>query len=128
MGRLSRFDVAVAMLALATLRGWGWDAVPDSLKGMASKGAGGMALLAMIWLAHNLVRPSLAVAIAASVWSVGELQVVLCSVWYMFDPWFVPLGRSICSVRLDLDLGAAGVVLIAWALWFVVSHERTAQH
>ena len=111
------------MIALATLRGWGWDVLPASMKGSASKAAGGLALLAMIWLAHSLVRPSLVVAVAASVWSVGELQVAIGSIWYMLDPWPVPEGVSILSAKAGLDLGAAGIVLIAWATWWVWSRH-----
>jgi len=119
VGQYSRSNVALAMLVLATFRGYGWDLVPDAMKGLASKAGGAIALLAMIWIAHALVRPSLLVAVAASVWSVGEIQEAACSIWYIFSPWEVPLGKSICSARLDLDLGAAGIVLIAWATWWV---------
>jgi hypothetical protein len=107
------------MLALAILRGYGWDVLPVHMKGSASKAAGGLALLAMIWLAHSLVRPSLVVAVAASVWSVGELQVIIGSIWYMLDPWEVPEGASILSAKAGLNLGSAGLVLIAWATWWV---------
>lgn len=107
------------MLALATLRGYGWDVLPTAWKGSASKAMGGLALLAMIWIVHDLLRPSLLVAVAASVWSVGELQVVIGSIWYMLDPWLVPEGASILSAKAGLDLGATGIVLIAWATWWV---------
>ena len=107
------------MLALATLRGYGWDVLPSAWKGSASKAAGGLALLAIIWIVHDLLRPSLLVSIAASVWSVGELQVAIGSIWYMLEPWPVPVGASILSAKAGLDLGAAGIVLIAWATWFV---------
>lgn len=124
--RLNRSDVALAMIALAAVRGYGWGIVPDAMKGMASKAAGGLALLAMIWIVHDLLRPSLLVAIAASVWSVGEIQVVVGSIWYMLDPWPVPEGASILSAKAGLDLGAAGIVLIAWATWWVW-HERARE-
>ena len=121
----SRSNLALAMLALAAVRGYSWGIVSPDMRGLASKAAGGLALLAMIWLAHSLVRPAWAVALAATVWSVGELQVVMCSVWYMVEPWAVPVGAPICSARFDLDLGAAGIVLIAWATWYVwTRHEH----
>ena len=117
--QLNRSNVALAMLALAAVRGYSWGIVSPDMRGLASKAVGGLALLAMIWLAYSLVRPSWTVALAASVWSVGELQVVMCSIWYMFKPWFVPIGAPMCSARFDLDLGAAGLVLIAWTTWWV---------
>ena len=75
--QLNRSNVALAMLALAAVRGYSWGIVSPDMRGLASKAVGGLALLAMIWLAYSLVRPSWTVALAASVWSVGELQVVM---------------------------------------------------
>lgn len=96
-----------------------YDLWPPELRGLASKALGALALLSMIWLAVWLAPRSLPVTLVALWWSIEEVQVALCSFAYMLKPWPVAPGQSICSARLDLDLGAIGIVIVFWLSLYV---------
>ena len=46
-------------------------------------------------------------------WAWEELQVILCSAWFIFDPWPIDPGQAMCSAKLGFDLGALGVLIVA---------------
>lgn len=117
--RSSRTDVAAVLLVALFVRHYAYDLWPPELRGLASKALGALALLSLVWLVVSLVPRSTAVTLVALWWSVEEVQVALCSFAYMVRPWPVPVGHSICSARLDLDLGAVGIVVIFWLALYV---------
>ena len=100
------------MLLIGATRHYAWDWFPMELKGVASKGLGGLALLAMIWTVYKL-RPSGTLALVMLWWAFEELQVVLCSAWFMFDPWPVAPGQAMCSAKVGFDIGAIGIMIIS---------------
>lgn len=109
--------LAAGLMAVVVLRDYGWTWVPAGQQGMVSKGLGALlvlALLAAVWhLAGlaNLPRWWLAWPIGYGAWS--ALQTVLCAALYLMQPWSVPPGVGICSARLDIDLGALGLLIAA---------------
>jgi hypothetical protein len=109
----------VALLLAMGARHYLYDAWPPELRGLASKALGAIALLTLIWVVHSLAPRSSALTLVALGWSVEEVQVVLCSFAYMHQPWPVAPGQSICSARLDLDLGAIGIVVLFWLSLYV---------
>ena len=119
MGRRNPFDVAVVLLAVLFGRHYLWDHWPPELRGLASKALGALALLTLVWLVHSLAPRSPALTAVALWWSIEEVQVALCSFAYMVSPWPVAVGQSICSARLDLDLGAVGIVVVFWLALYV---------
>lgn len=119
MGQANRSDVAVVLLLVMGARHYLYDAWPPELRGLASKALGALALLSMVWLVVSLAPRSTPVTLVALWWSIEEVQVALCSFAYMVRPWPVPVGHSICSARLDLDLGAVGIVVIFWLAIYV---------
>lgn len=119
MVRANRSDVAVVLLLVMGARHYLYDAWPPELRGLASKALGALALLSMVWLVVSLVPRSTPVTLVALWWSIEEVQVALCSFAYMVRPWPVHVGHSICSARLDLDLGAVGIVVIFWLALYV---------
>lgn len=127
MVRRSRSDLAVAMLLVMAARHYLYDLWPPELRGLASKALGALSLLTLVWLVHSLAPRSSVLTAIALWWSVEEVQVALCSFAYMVKPWPVPVGQSICSARLDLDLGAIGIVVIFWLALYIHRslHGRT---
>ena len=119
MVRRSRSDVAAVLLVVMAARHYLYDLWPPELRGLASKALGALAILSMIWLAVWLAPRSLPVTLVALWWSIEEVQVALCSFAYMLKPWPVATGQSICSARLDLDLGAVGIVIVFWLSLYV---------
>jgi len=119
VGQANRSDVAVVLLLVMGARHYLYDAWPPELRGLASKALGALALLSMVWLVVSLAPRSTPVTLVALWWSIEEVQVALCSFAYMVRPWPVPVGHSICSARLDLDLGAVGIVVIFWLALYV---------
>lgn len=119
VGRANRSDVAVVLLLVMGARHYLYDAWPPELRGLASKALGAIALLSLVWLVVSLVPRSTPVTLVALWWSIEEVQVALCSFAFMVRPWPVAVGQSICSARLDLDLGAVGIVVIFWLALYV---------
>jgi hypothetical protein len=54
------------------------------------------------------------------VFAFEELKVAICSAWMMADPWHVPDGMATCSAKAGFDLGALGVMFVAFALVWLV--------
>lgn len=120
MARTSRTDVAVVLLLVMACRHYLYDLWPAELRGLASKALGAIALLSLVWLCVALAPRSHLITAVALWWSIEEVQVALCSFAYMVKPWPVAPGQSICSARLDLDLGAIGIVVVFWLALFVI--------
>lgn len=112
--RSSRTDVAAVLLVALFVRHYAYDLWPPEQRGLAAKAMGALALVTLVWLAVLHVQRSLAIYAVALWFSVEEVQVTLCSFLYMRKPWPVQPGQSICSARLDLDLGALGIVVVFW--------------
>jgi hypothetical protein len=119
VGQANRSDVAVVLLLVMGARHYLYDAWPPELRGLASKALGALALLSMVWLVVSLAPRSTPVTLVALWWSIEEVQVALCSFAYMRWPWPVAVGQSICSARLDFDLGAIGIVVVFWLSLYV---------
>lgn len=117
--RSSRTDVAAVLLVALFVRHYAYDLWPPEQRGLAAKAMGALALVTLVWLAVLHVQRSLAIYAVALWFSVEEVQVTLCSFLYMRKPWPVQPGQSICSARLDLDLGAVGIVVIFWLALYV---------
>ena len=127
--RAEAYGLAIVLLAIFVTRHWGWDFFPDDLKGLASKGLGGLALLAMVWVVYSLSpsRPALGVVLFASVM---ELQVAICSFAFMRWPWPLMPGQPMCSAKVEFDLGSVGIVAVVWILVHIIrsSHAAASRH
>ena len=106
---------AVALLGMLAARHYGWAWLPVEVRGSASKALGALLALFLMWAWYRSApsRPLLLVVLYGSF---EELQAFICSAAYMTAPWTVAPGQSICSARLDFDLGAIGVMLLAFTL------------
>jgi hypothetical protein len=106
-------NLAALLLLTAAARHYLWQHFPPELQGMASKGLGSaqvLVLLACVWQ----FRQSRPLGLVLLFWAWEELQTVLCSLAYMVQPWEVPAGVGICSARIGFDLGAAGILAVAY--------------
>ena len=112
-------NLALGLLLLGTARNYAWLAFPDDLRGMASKGLGSIATLMLLGIVLH-AKPSKAVFYVVSWYAFMELQTVICSVWYLFEPWVVPVGQPICSAKVGFDLGAIGILVVACLLYLLV--------
>ena len=115
---LNRRDLALCLLAVGAFRNYAWLAVPDDLRGMASKGLGSIATLVLLGIVLH-AKPSKAVFYVVLWYAFMELQTVICSVWYLFEPWVVPVGQPICSAKVGFDLGAIGILAAACLLYLL---------
>jgi hypothetical protein len=117
--RASHTNAALIVLAIGVLRFYGYVPFDPELRGIVSKGLGG---LCMVLVAPYLyiAYPSKAMLAVLAWWVFESMQVVICSTAYAIKPWDVPVGQSICSSRLDFDLGAIGALLIGLILWRIV--------
>lgn len=130
MDRPSRLEIsglAVVLLLVGFARHYGWAHFPAELRGVASKGLGGAAILVLLSVIFTVCKARLLAPVIAW-WAWEESQVVLCSAAYMLDPWVVPAGQALCSSKLGFDLGALGLVAvaaIAYKLTDPVRHYRS---
>ena len=97
---------------------------------MASKGLGAalvLVLLSAVYRHAPRSRVLLAVLCLACWYS---LQTLICSAAYMVEPWEVLPGQGICSARVEFDLGAVGVMLVAGLAFWLSNPVRvaTTQH
>ena len=108
MDRLSRASLWAVLLLIGTARHYGYYQFPDEVAGMASKGLGAFTILCLLAMVYQ--REAWPVFLW---WAWEELQVVICSVLYIREPWPVMPGRDICSALVGLELSAVGVLLVA---------------
>ena len=102
---------AVGLLLVGACRHYGWQHFPVELQGMASKGLGAAAILCLLCVVYAHAKPAWPVL---AWWAWEECQVLLCSVAYMAEPWTVAPGVGICSSRIGFDIGAAGIMCVAY--------------
>jgi hypothetical protein len=129
VGQKNPFDgrqIALAMLAVAALRHYGWEIAPPELRGLLSKALGAMAILALVWIIDSLVQ-HWGVRLVALVWTWEQLQTVICSAWYAVEPWPVPVGVAMCSAKAGFDLGAVGVMFVAVVLWRLLTNRKNCE-
>ncbi len=115
MARSSRFDplaLAALLLLVGVARHYGWDMAPAGMKGLAAKGLGAAAVLALLSVVWTLTRARIMAPVLLW-WAWEELQVLLCSAWYAVEPWPILPEQPMCSARAGFDLGAAGILAVA---------------
>lgn len=116
-------NLATYVLAIIAARNYGWELADVAMRGAISKALGAAAILALLLTVYKLA-PSKPLGLAVAYGAFEELQTVICSTAYAFNPWAVPEGQSICSARIDFDLGALGVMLLAVVLHAVCQPVR----
>lgn len=116
-------DLAAFLLAVGGFRHYGWALFPPDLAGVASKGLGGLAILALIF-AILASKESLLCWAVGIWWAFEEAQVVLCSALWMVNPWHVPKGQAMCSARVGFDIGALSVIIVAALALAVNTYSR----
>ena len=123
MDRKSLHSLAVELLLIVAAREHLWIFLPPNLQGMASKGLGAALVLVLLSMVYRLAPPSriLTAVILLAAWY--SLQTMICSAAYLVEPWAVGPGQGICSARVDFDLGAIGLVLIA-----LLAHKITCKN
>jgi len=92
--------------------------VPPELQGEMWKLASAvciLGLLALLWQARWWP--------VFAVFAFEELQVAVCSAWYMVKPWHVPAGMATCSAKAEIDLGAFGVMFVSLALFALLRRQ-----
>jgi hypothetical protein len=125
-GRWNPSNLAGVMLLIGAARHYGWDLVPANLAGVASKGMGAAAILALMWIAYYLAGGGRLLLAVLAWWSFEELQVVLCAAAWAVEPWHVPEGAAMCSARAGFDIGALTVIIVA-GLALAVSSYRSQE-
>lgn len=114
----SRSSLPALLLLVGAARHFGWLLAEPELRGIASKGLGAAAILALLCVVIY-TRRSLPILAVCAWWIVEEVQVILCSVLWAIEPWPVPVGAAMCSARAGLDLGAISIVVVAGLAWVV---------
>lgn len=110
--------LAACLLAVLVLRHYGWDAAPEHLAGVASKGLGALEALALLALvAYAFRHPAVWAVVAYGAWEHG--QTAICTAAYMVDPWPVAPGEPMCSAAIGFELGSIGIAVAAALLFWL---------
>lgn len=122
VARLSLCSLAVGLLLVGAARHYGWELAPDAMvggvhaKGVLAKGLTGAATVFLLLVVAALVRTRMVAAVCAW-WCFEELQVALCSFWFLVEPWPIRPGYPMCSEAVGFDLGALGIMIVAVLLF-----------
>lgn len=112
MGLKNRFDLCAALLLIGAWRHYGWALFDGPTRALVSKASGAAAIVCLLLIVWGMQRSRLLGAVLLW-WAWEELQVVLCSLRFIRDPWPVEPGQAMCSARFGFDIGAAGVLMVA---------------
>lgn len=117
-------QLAALLLLVGTSRHYGWLVVDPQFRGIASKALGSIAalcLIAIIW--HHF--SSKLVSMVLAWYAFEEFITASCSVMYLIDPWPIEAGQSICSAKVDFDIGAAGIFVVGFLAYKLVNSNGT---
>lgn len=118
MAQSSARSLPVFLALLLMIRHYVWDKVPFELQGSAWKLCSALCvlgLLAMLWQARWWP--------VFAVFAFEELQVAICSGWFIAAPWHVPDGMATCSAKAGFDFGALGVMFVALVVWRLLRRQ-----
>ena len=105
-------SLAPLLLAVGASRHYLWAQFPSAMQGGVSKSLGAAATLVLLWGVYRS-QPSRPLAWVVLWWAWEEAQTLLCGAAWAFSPWPVAPGQGICSGRIDFDLGAIGILIVA---------------
>lgn len=111
-GLRSRSDTAALLLLIGAVRHYGWALAPEGTRALTSKGLAAVAVLCLLVLLLHSERSRAMLAVGAW-WAWEELQVAICSFWFIFDPWPIKPEQPMCSARAGFDIGAFGIMVVA---------------
>jgi hypothetical protein len=115
-------SLPILLALLLMIRHYVWDKFPAELQGEAWKLTSALCilgLLALVWQAKWWP--------VFAVFAFEELQVAICSAWFMAAPWHVPEGMAVCSARAGFDIGALGVMFVALVLWWMIPSRKNCE-
>lgn len=104
---------ALALAVVGVARHYGAGLAPPELRGLVSKALGGAESLAHLAIICVLTRCAWQVVLVCAWYAWENAQVVVCSLWYIADPWPVAVGEAMCSARAGYDFGLLGAAVAA---------------
>lgn len=121
-----KWIAAEVLLAIAG-REYLWTLAPAEHQGDVSKLLGACLALVLLSAVGRVYRQSRELLAVLAVGAWYQLQTMLCAAAYIVSPWPIPEGRGMCSARIDFDLGALGLLAVAWVAWrMTVKLDRTS--
>lgn len=118
VARLSRPDwLAAELLLIVAAREHLWALAPAQHQGVVSKMLGACMALVLLSVVYRLAQPSALLHAVLAVGAWAQLQAILCTLAFILKPWAVLPGQGMCSARVDFDLGALGLLGVAWIAW-----------
>ena len=99
--------VAVALLCFARHYAWTW--LDPEQWWTAWKALSAVLVLGLVLVVWHHTRSRL-MAVVLCWLAFEELQVGLCNTTYLFHPWIVPAGQTMCGSKFGFDIGASGLL------------------
>ena len=104
--------IFIALLCFARHYAWTW--LEPELWWPAWKALSAAMVLGLLLVVWHCTRSPVMVPVC--LWlAFEELQVGLCNTVYLFSPWPVPTGQTVCGAKFGFDVGAVGVLVGYWA-------------
>lgn len=122
MSRLNQ--LAACLLFVGVSRNYGWLLVDPAQMGVASKGLGSLAAIALLYLVWKLLPTmSLVLGMVIGWYAFEESQTAICSAMYLIEPWHVEAGQSMCSARIGFDIGTVGIFVVGLIVMYLVNQD-----
>jgi hypothetical protein len=101
---------AASMLLLGVLRHYGWEIVRPEWQAHVWNISGAATILVFLWSFAWRWRVTTLIALW---WSFEEMQVIVCSLGWLYRPWPVLPGQAQCSALIGFDLSSVGLLCVA---------------
>ena len=103
-------SLAAALLLIGVLRHYGWELVRPEWQAQVWNISASVVIVPLLWAVAYKWRPTVLIALW---WTFEELQVMICSTWWLVRPWSVPKGEAQCSALIGFDLSSVGLAWVA---------------
>lgn len=121
--------LAAMLLGVGAVRCYGWYAAEFSLRGMAAKGLGALAIIILLGVVWDLAGRRMILAPVLLWWAFEETTTAVCAALYVSDPWPVPAGVAVCSARAGINIDALGVLILGllarWSAHFLCCDQSS---
>jgi hypothetical protein len=114
--------LAAALLAAGVGRHYGYYLAEADNYAQVWNITGALLITASLWSIAWKWKSTVLVAIW---WTFEEIQVVTCSVLWMYKPWIVKKGEDQCSALIGFDLSSIGLLLIGLVLAWTTLRKQT---
>ena len=108
----SSLELVASMLLVGAWRHYGWALYEGPARALVYKASWSAATLFLLFLLWRQIGNKWMAPVMLW-WAWEEMQCLLCTTWFIFDPWLLEPGQAMCSAKAGFDIGALGILVVA---------------